>query len=382
MKAALTDKTIASLRLPVRGQVEVWDTVVTDLYLRVGQGGSKTWYRRVYQSGVLGRERLGPWPAVRTSEARNLVRLGVKVESPTLNAASAATFASVCTAFLVEAGLAESTRAEWSRLVRAEMTPIAGINPGDAKLLRARLQSMLAAIAQRSTYTRNRTFEAARRIYNWGVGRDLIEPAPVFAGIEKLPEVPRERVLSDDELRRILAAVDLDYPHWRVYWRLLTLTALRRGSIIAARLEHVDWERGALLVPSVNMKGRVDIRKAMTVPLVAGALEALRARRDARLKSTWIVTNYLTGEQIENPQKTKERVAEIAGVSDWHVHDIRTTISTNLGRLGVSSETIDRVLGHAHGTRISRVYNQWEYFDEKKAALECWAAHLESLRTI
>jgi integrase len=392
MKADLTDKLVSSIQPPPKGQIEVWDTRVTNLYLRVSQGGSKTWYARVYRSGEPPRKRLGTYPEIRVTAARDIVRmdaLGARVESDTLKSVnSATTFGAVCAKFLygdashAMAELGESTRREWRRLYDAELDPALGrIDPADAAGLRAGVQRVLAALGRRSVYTRNRAFEAARRMYNWGVGQDLIAPAPVFAGIEKLPEKARGRVLSDDELRRILAAIDLDYPHWRVYWKLLLHTALRRGSILKARIDHVDEAAAALIVPAENVKGRVETRRSVAVPLVAEALAAIRHRLALGLKSPMLVANYRTGGEIENPQKAKERIAATADVHDWHVHDIRTTISTNLGRFGLPTETIDRVLYHASGSRIHRVYNQWEYFEDKKAALERWAAHLGSLRT-
>jgi len=49
--------------------------------------------------------------------------------------------------------------------------------------------------------------------------------------------------------------------------------------------------------------------------------------------------------------------------------------------LGIAESILDRCLNHA-GRKVSgtaRVYNRHEYLKERQAALERWAAHVESL---
>lgn len=93
----------------------------------------------------------------------------------------------------------------------------------------------------------------------------------------------------------------------------------------------------------------------------------------------WVLAHPKGTKALSNPYRTIERVAAAAGVTDWHFHDIRHTISTNLGHLRVAQEIIDRVMQHAVGSRMSRTYNQWEYVDQKREALEKWADHLETI---
>lgn len=378
MKAALTDKMVADLKAPDSGQLELWDTVVTDLYLRVSQGGTKTWMRRFYRDGVREREQLGRFPEMRVAIARNRVRLQTANVTP--ESAASVTFGEVCELFLAKANLADSTRKEWTRLVAREMRDLSVLDPNDAKAFRTRVRAVLDAVARRSVYTRNRVHEASRRIYNWGVGQDMIEPAPAFAGIEKLVEKPRERVLTDDEVRKILAAAAVDYVEWRAYWKLLFYTGARRGSVLKAEWEHVDLKEKVWMIPSENLKGRAGKRRSAVVPLVDSVVRALELQREVTGHTAFVVSNRKTDAAVSNPQKAADRVRDLSGVVGWHVHDVRHTVATGLGRLRVSQETIDRVLHHVSGSRISRVYNQWEYVEEKTAALTKWAAHLDSLK--
>ena len=57
------------------------------------------------------------------------------------------------------------------------------------------------------------------------------------------------------------------------------------------------------------------------------------------------------------------------------LHDIRRTVATQMNALGVKDTTVDRVLSHVI-SGVSGVYNKHKHLDEKREALERWAAFL------
>ena len=59
--------------------------------------------------------------------------------------------------------------------------------------------------------------------------------------------------------------------------------------------------------------------------------------------------------------------------------DLRTTVKTGLARLGIPREIRDRVQNHKPQGVGDRDYNFHDYIDEKREALERWAAHIETL---
>jgi integrase len=63
----------------------------------------------------------------------------------------------------------------------------------------------------------------------------------------------------------------------------------------------------------------------------------------------------------------------------WTWHDLRRTLGTGLSRLRIAPHVREAVLGHAVANRMERTYNQWDYADEKRAALEAWEAHLAAV---
>lgn len=62
----------------------------------------------------------------------------------------------------------------------------------------------------------------------------------------------------------------------------------------------------------------------------------------------------------------------------WTLHDLRRTVATGLQRLGVRLEVTEAALNHVSGSRagIVGVYQRHAWTEEKRAALNAWAAHV------
>jgi integrase len=73
--------------------------------------------------------------------------------------------------------------------------------------------------------------------------------------------------------------------------------------------------------------------------------------------------------------KMREIVGEDVVLESWHLHDLRRTCATRLGKLGVNRVVIAKVLNHAI-PGVTSVYDHHDYEPEKKVALDRWATHL------
>ena len=62
----------------------------------------------------------------------------------------------------------------------------------------------------------------------------------------------------------------------------------------------------------------------------------------------------------------------------WVNHDIRRTVRSHLSRLRIPEEAREAVLAHAR-PGMKRVYDHHEYLEEKREALELWAARLRAI---
>jgi site-specific recombinase XerD len=56
----------------------------------------------------------------------------------------------------------------------------------------------------------NRIRALLRKIFNWAIMADIVESNPVHLVRASSKERPRERVLTEDEIKRIWSAIDAD----------------------------------------------------------------------------------------------------------------------------------------------------------------------------
>ena len=62
----------------------------------------------------------------------------------------------------------------------------------------------------------------------------------------------------------------------------------------------------------------------------------------------------------------------------WTLHDLRRTARTGFSRLKIEKDVKKKLLNHKLGG-MDDVYDMWEYFDEKKEALERWCALVRTI---
>jgi integrase len=205
--------------------------------------------------------------------------------------------------------------------------------------------------------------------------------------------VPRQRVLNDDELRAAwIAACRLPYPVGP-YYRGLILTALRARELLNTdrtewNLRSNSWE---WTIPAARMKGNL----AHVVPVTADLHELVY---DACPKRGKFLFSYDGGEkpmhlsvdiktQLDAEMiKVLREIAVERGddpedvmLAHFTNHDIRRTVRSRLSRIkGISVEAKEAMLAHVK-PNIQRVYDTYEYFQEKREAMELWAAQLREI---
>jgi integrase len=163
---------------------------------------------------------------------------------------------------------------------------------------------------------------------------------------------------------------------------LLLLTGQRRTEWAAARRSEINLDKRWLEVPKARYKGDRD----HIVPLADEALaivEKLPAWRgnDYFVFSTKDGTVPISGfskgklrldEEVKRAMTSEDPPATLVS---YRVHDFRVTCETRLATLGFNQDVRDAILGHAK-PGLQKTYNKYGYFEEKKAALTAYAAHL------
>jgi integrase len=229
----------------------------------------------------------------------------------------------------------------------------------------------------------NRTAALLSQLFRFGIQRRIVESNPVQllmrpGGREK----PRERVLTDDELQAFLTDPEActRLPKLAHAMTVLLLTGQRRGELARTKWSEIDFNAKTWTIPDENSKtGRGHV-----VPLSGWALEELQALKRLADRSRWVLPTDGGGESADPALLTRglarclERFKK-RGVAAFNLHDLRRTCRTGLSRLKVEPHIAERVLNHVQ-PGVAGVYDRFEYLDEKRAALEKWAAHLASLR--
>jgi len=250
----------------------------------------------------------------------------------------------------------------------------------------------------------NRTLAAVRKLFNWALQRDMIEMIP-FAMIEKpSEETKRERTLAADELKTLWPEFDgLGYP-FGPFFKLALLTGQRRSEIAGIRWADVNEGERAWTLPSEMTKaGRTHVipLSSLAMGILAEAKEERKAllteRNDPQIKNAATTEPPKLGPYVfttngERPisgygkakihldkaiAKARSKAKQDPLLA-WTIHDLRRTVATGLGRLGISRFVIARMLNHADRS-VTGIYDKYEYLDEKRHALESWAHYLGNL---
>ncbi len=264
------------------------------------------------------------------------------------------------------------TRQEFARILRVEVVPALGhLEPEEVK--RGEIRALVGRLSDRAPVMANRVFEVTRRLYTWAIGKDLVETSPCVGLSKPSPETQRHRVLTEEEIRAVWAGCDAEPGIIADAFRLMLVTAQRRGEVLSMRWQDVDgvwWT-----IPAELAKNGL----AHRVPLSRQALAILERLRK-RASGFWVFPSPTTDRPIENPQKAAERLRERSKVADLRLHDLRRTAASLMTGMGISRLTVKKILNHAERD-VTAVYDCHSYDPEKRSALEAWGRRLEAIVT-
>jgi len=396
---------IKNLKAPAARQ-EVPDDDVSGLYLIVQPSGALSWAVLTKVGGkavkvTLGRydeegsalqriDRPSSKQVLNITQARDLARL-VKADAkrdhdPRLLKTEKSSFQYWFDEFLKTARstgfkgkpVKASTADEYDRIIKTDIKPhwkhVTDIRTLDYRDVEKLLENLTPG-ARRNAFAVLSTFfrwKAVIRI----IGRNVIELA-------HSPPKPqsRDRVLSHDEIKAVWnAATACAYPFGALI-KLLLLTGQRRDEIA-----NLKWSELSETFDTITFEGsRTKNGRAHIVPLppLATAIintlprVAISADKMSDYVFTTIGTTPFSG--FSNGKIALEK--HCPGLPDWHLHDLRRTVSTELAKLRVIQEVTEAILNHKTGkvSGVAAIYNRYEYADEKREALKLWADRLQEI---
>ncbi|MDR3412239.1 MAG: tyrosine-type recombinase/integrase [Formivibrio sp.] len=275
-------------------------------------------------------------------------------------------------------------------IVRARIEKDIKPNIGKLKLDEVKprhIDAMLQAIVKRGAPTiSNDVLRWIRRVFDYGIKRQMMEvnPASAFdlsdAGGK---EDSRSRALSRDDLAKLFEAM----PNAKGFSvendlsiKLLLLLCVRKMELLAARWDEFDLPAAIWHLP----QDRTKTGEAIDIPLPALALEWLETLKRLAGASPYVLpARKMQSRMLPHVCESTLSVAlaKVKHVLEpFTIHDLRRTARTHLAALGVSSDVAERCLNHKL-KGVEGIYNQHDYFDERRDALNKWAGLLDALIT-
>jgi integrase len=398
-KRNITDKFVRSLKpAPSGKRFEQFDKAIPSFGVRVTDKGHKTFvvYTRWPGSSAPTRREVGDAKKLSLADARktarawlNLVEQGIDPKEQKriadLEAArrKKTTFAAVAEAWITGPLKKQRKGFEVESDVRREFIARWGTKPITEITTLDVVEVIKGKAAKAPAQARN-LLGYAKRLFDWAIEQHTYglekSPAERLRAVKLIgKKVMRDRVLSEPELRALWSASEeTEYPYGPLF-QMLILTGQRKSEVGEARWREFDMTKKLWTIPKERMK----MNAAHLVPLsddVVAILETLpRFSKGDHLFSTTF------GEKPVNGfSKAKERVDKLMldhlddAPEPWTIHDIRRTMRTGLSGLPIPSHVCELVIAHAQQGML-KVYDRHTYDDEKRRALDLWAARLRSI---
>jgi integrase len=181
--------------------------------------------------------------------------------------------------------------------------------------------------------------------------------------VRRFKEAERTRILTDDEISRLMAQLDkMDrdgFDTWSFTWlvRVLLLSGLRCSEWGQARWEWVSFEKGTLSLPDSKTGARV-------VHLSDAVLDVLRRLKSFKPHITpWVFPNMRCLAPLNHPQHHWGKMRKKIGLDDVRIHDLRHTLGSLGHMAGLSQRDIADMLGHRKMATTERYVHG---YDERK----------------
>ncbi len=243
------------------------------------------------------------------------------------------------------------------------------------------LVTMVKAIQDRGARDiAKRALETAGQIFRFAVAHGYSErnPAADIRPADVLQKAFKTNYARIDakELPSLLRQIQI-YPGrhvTRLALRLLALTFVRTGELIAAKWSEFDLENGRWDIPAERMK----MRSSHIVPLSKQTLEYLSELHTLTGGSEWL----FPGERSEKSHmsnntilKGLERMGYKGAMTG---HGFRGLASTLLHEQGYAHDHIEIQLAHTQRNAVSAAYNHALYLKPRAKMMQDWADFLDA----
>ncbi len=345
--------------------------------------GTAAWVLRYRFGGRQKELSLGNYPDITLKQAREMatkararVIEGVDVareKQQTKEAhRTAGTVRELCDEFMERVVIRERKRPEFARrIIDRDILPAIGKQPA-RDVTDRQIINLLDRIVDRGARAQaNHTLRLLKQIFRYGVSRRYLDRSPcteIGTDAAGGRERPRNRSLSQEELTKFLSALNRADIHEasRFSFKIILATCVRVGELVNAQWKNVDLERHVWLVPAEDTK----TGEAIDIPLVPQVVGWFERLKSLAGDSPYVLPTRRSKVRPNlDTQSLRVALRKVdAGIEHFVTHDLRRTARTQLAVLRVSREVAERCLNHRL-EGVERIYNQHDYFDERREAL-------------
>ena len=256
-----------------------------------------------------------------------------------------------------------------------------------ALITRAQIAAVIDKAQARSKASARLLFGDMRPIFAWALNRAAIESNPMGGMRGPAPSQPRDRFLSDEEIKAFWQAVnEQSWPFKNVY-KLLLLTGQRRGEVAGMRWRELDLNDATWTIAKERCKNG----KAHTIDLSPEALYNLNPLDGAVAFRPTLSAEFVFSTTGRAPvtgfSEAKIRIdksmRQLLGekFQPWRTHDLRRTAASGMAALGIQPHIIERILNHLSGVQggLTGIYQRHEYREERKQAILIWSEHVAQI---
>lgn len=359
---------------------DFWDQTLPGFGVRVSKTGHKTFVVRYTRDGRKRRITIGPYPAFSLADARDkarellhAVQRGEDPQAEPVEQQPLVTFGELAADYIENH--AKRKKRSWredQRILRVDLLPHWEARCA-AEIDRRDVNDILDLILQRgSPIMANRTKALVSKIYNFGIGRGLVEHNPSLGVPQPAKARQRDRVLTEDEIRAVWRALDEQDSVMAATFKLRLLTAQRGVEVLTMRWQDIDGEWWT--IPAAVAKNGLSHR----VPLSPQATALLTELPSAGANFEWVFPSPKKhGRPIAHVQKAAERLVKRSGVH-FVPHDLRRTAASHMTSIGIPRLVVSKILNHVE-QGVTAVYDRHSYDAEKREALDHWGEHLQQL---
>jgi integrase len=199
-----------------------------------------------------------------------------------------------------------------------------------------------------STY--NRYIGYAKIVCNFAVKFELIERNPLNR-FTKIQEVGRDRILSEEEKIRLFNTLAMAAPHLRPAVEFAMMVPIRKGELVHLKKDSLDLINNVIRLRNGTTKNN----RGTFIPIPPDMVQYFRA---IPAESEYLFYRQEGGRyfSLGDFKRAWKRVKKLAGIGDFHFHDLRHISATELIDAG-TPERVVREIANWKTDMLNRYYH-------------------------